>query len=103
MKFVLAFTIRSGGSAAENIVGSEAGQKLLSSWTPSQAATIREWVSRCDGNGGFAVIETDNAGELFKDLTTWNPWFEFQVYPVVDIGDATALQTQALATAKSAI
>jgi hypothetical protein len=103
MKFVLSFTLRASGSAAENIAGGEAGQKLLSSWLPSEAATIREWVSRCDGNGGFAVIETDNGADLFKDLTTWSPWFQFQVFPVIDIGDATPLQSEALATAKSAI
>ena len=58
MKFVLTDTQRSGGSAADNVAGGEAAQKLLSNLAPSPQATIREWLKRCDGNGGFAVLET---------------------------------------------
>ena len=103
MKFVLTYTTRSGGSAAETVAGGEAAQKLLANWTPSPAATIHQWVARCDGNGGFSVIETDNAGELLKDLSTWSPWLDFQVYPVVDILDATPLTQEALNVAKSVV
>jgi hypothetical protein len=103
MKFVLAYTERSGGSAADNVASGEAAQKLLSNWTPSQAATIHQWVQRCDGNGGFSVIETDNAGELYKDLMTWTPWIEFQVYPVLDILEATPITDEALCVAKSVV
>jgi hypothetical protein len=103
MKFVLAYTNRSGGSAAETVVAGEAAQKLLANWTPSPAATIHQWVSRADGNGGFSVIETDNAGELLKDLATWSPWLEFQVYPVVDILEASPITEAALHIAKAVI
>ena len=29
--------------------------------------TIYRWVTRCDGGGGFSVIETDNAENLLHD------------------------------------
>lgn len=58
-------------------------------WQPSDTATIREWVSRVDGNGGFSVIESDSAEDILKDLATWSSFLDFQVYPVVDIADAT--------------
>ena len=103
MKFVLAFTNRPGGSVADTISGAEAAQKLLANWTPSPAATIHQWVQRADGNGGFCVLETDNAGEMFKDLSTWSAWLDFQVYPVLDIMDAIPLSEEALNTAKSVI
>lgn len=103
MKFVLTYTQRNAGSAAENVAGGEAAQKLLGNWTPSAAATIHQWVQRCDGNGGFSVLETDDAGELLKDLTTWSPWLEFQVYPVVDILDATSLTQDAINVAKAVV
>jgi hypothetical protein len=103
MKFVLTYTQRTGGSAAENVAAGEAAQKLLANWTPSPSATIHQWVSRCDGNGGFSVIETDNAGDLLKDLTTWSPWLDFQVYPVVDILDATPFVQDAINAAKSVV
>ena len=103
MKFVLAYTQRSAGSAADNVAAGQAAEKLLSNWTPSPQATMHEWVQRCDGNGGFAVLETDNAGELYKDLATWNPWLEFQVYPVLDILEATPITSEALSLAKSVV
>jgi len=103
MKFVLTYTVRSGGSAADNVADGQAAEKLLSNWAPSPRATMHQWVQRCDGNGGFAVLETDDAGELYKDLATWTPWLEFQVYPVLDILEATPITSEALAIAKSVV
>jgi hypothetical protein len=101
VKFVLAFTVQSGGSEVERFEAVQRAQALLSEWQPSKSATIREWVSRCDGNGGFSVIETDNAAELLKDLSTWSSFLEFTVYPVVDITEATGVTAQAIAARQS--
>ena len=103
MKFALTYTQRSAGSAAENLASGEAAQKLLSNWAPHPQATIHQWVQRCDGNGGFGVLETDNAAELFKDLATWNPWLEFGLYPVLDIAEATPIASEALSVAKAVL
>lgn len=103
MKFVLAYTLRSGGSAADNVASGEAAQKLLTGWAPSPAATVHQWVQRCDGTGGFAVIETDNAAELYKDLATWSAWLEFQVHPVLDIIETMPITSEALSIAKSVL
>jgi hypothetical protein len=103
MKFVLAYTANSGSSAAENVASGEAAQKLLANWTPSPSATIHQWVQRCDGNGGFSVIETDNAADLFKDLATWSPWIKFEVFPVLDILDAVPVQQEAIEAARSVL
>lgn len=103
MKFVLSYTLRPGASAADNVASAEAAQKLLSSWTPSSAATIHQWVQRCDGNGGFSVLETENAAELYKDLSLWSAWLDFQVYPVLDIVESIPINTEVLNLAKSAL
>jgi hypothetical protein len=95
MKFVLSYTTRSAGSAAENAGSAEAAIKLLSNWAPSEAATIHLWVTRCDANGGFAVLETDNSADLYRDLATWAPWLEFQLHPVLDIQESTPLSQEA--------
>ncbi|MDP9336464.1 MAG: DUF3303 domain-containing protein, partial [Actinomycetota bacterium] len=97
LKFVLTFTAASGGSEVERFEAGKRAQALLSKWQPSKAATIREWLTRCDGNGGFSVIETDSATELLKDLTTWSSFLEFAVYPVVDIAESTPITAEALA------
>lgn len=102
MKFVLAYTMRDGGSATDRHEAAKAAQRLLANWQPSGAATIHEWMSRCDGNGGFSVIETDDGVELLKDLSTWGTYLEFTAYPVVDIGDATPATDAAIAAREGA-
>jgi hypothetical protein len=103
MKFVLSYTLRAGGSIEERVTGGEAAQKLLANWAPSDKATIHQWVQRCDGTGGFAVLENDDQAELFRDLAVWAPWLDFEVVPVLDIADATPIQQDALQKARSVL
>ena len=103
MKFVLAYTTREGSSAEDNLKSGESAQKLLANWTPSPSATIREWVQRCDGVGGFAVIETDNVKDLYRDLAVWSPWLQFNVHPVIEMLDAAALNEEAIQIASAVV
>jgi hypothetical protein len=103
MKFVLAYTTREGGNAEENLKSAESAQKLLVNWTPSPNASISEWVQRCDGTGGFAVLVTDNAKDLYRDLAVWSPWLKFDVHPVLDILEATSLTDEAIHIASGAL
>jgi hypothetical protein len=103
MKFVLAYTTRDGSTAEDNLKSAEAAQKLLVNWVPSPNANITEWVQRCDGTGGFAVLETENAKDLYRDLAVWSPWLKFEVHPVLDILDATPLTDEAIHIAAAAL
>ena len=103
MKFVLSYRERAGGSVEERVAAGEAAQKLLANWSPSDAATIHQWVQRCDGTGGFAVVETDSSADLFGDLAAWGPWLEFEVVPVLDIAEATPIAQDALHKARSVL
>jgi hypothetical protein len=94
MKFVLTYTFRDGGSAADREADTKRGLQLLSKFEPS--VQITEWVDRVDGNGGFALFEADDAGPLLKDIAIWAPVFEFNLYPVMDILEATPLQQAAV-------
>jgi hypothetical protein len=90
MKFVLVYKLR-GNDTAKGIDDSErSAQKLLTSWQPHAPEGISEWLTRVDGSGGFAVVETDDAAALWKDLATWTVWLEFEAIPVIDIGESTA-------------
>jgi hypothetical protein len=103
MKLVLVYSAREGGSVADNLEAAESAQKLLSKWAPNPSATILQWVQRCDGNGGFAVLQTEDMAALYKDLALWSSWLDFEIYPVLDIGDSTPLLAEALATARSVV
>ena len=103
MKFVLAYTTREGSDAEDNLKSAESAQKLIANWTPSPNANITEWVQRVDGDGGFCVMDTDNAKDMFRDLAVWSPWLKFDVYPVLDILDASPITDEAIHIASSVL
>ena len=77
MKFVLAYTWRDGGSAAEREQTMKRSMQLLGKFSPSDPTQIKEWVDRVD----YAPVgEGRQVGQ----------------YPVVDIGDAMPAQQEAL-------
>lgn len=94
MKFVLTYTLRAGGSAAENEAAQKRAQQLLSKFEPS--AQISEWVDRVDGEGGFAVMTSDDATALLRDLAIWTPFLSFELHPVVDVLEGTPMQQEAI-------
>ena len=50
-----------------------------------------EFLSRIDGEGGFAVIETDNQAGLLEGVSKFTTWLQFDIVPVVDIMDGVAV------------
>jgi hypothetical protein len=95
MKFVLTYTFREGGSLEEREAAAKRGMQLLAKFQPS--VQFSEWVNRVDGEGGFALFESDDATTLMKDIAIWAPIFHFDLHPVLDLLDATPLQQEAIA------
>jgi hypothetical protein len=87
MKYVLAWTNRLTGSAKDNEASVRRGLELFSKWQPPASSTFHQFVGRLDGNGGFAVVETDNPADLLDGAAKFGTNNEFQLYPVVDISD----------------
>jgi hypothetical protein len=94
MKFVLTYTFRDGGSVAEREAAEKRGMQLLAKFQPS--VQFSEWVDRVDGQGGFAVFESDDAATIMKDIAIWAPMFHFELYPVLDVLEATPVQQEAI-------
>jgi hypothetical protein len=44
-----------------------------------------------DGQGGFAVVETDNPASLADAPAKFSTWLEFAIDPVIDIMDNVAV------------
>ena len=101
MKYVLMFTPQEGGSEEERYEAARRAQQLLQKFTPAKSATIHQWVTRIDGQGGFSVVETDNEEDLLRDLTLWSSFVEFRCYPVIDIDRATPIVDAALRVRES--
>ena len=58
--------------------------------------TFKEFLGRVDGQGGFAVVETDDPALIAKDAATFTPWFDFGVHPVLEIADTAMIDATAV-------
>lgn len=96
MKFVISISFLRNGSAADN----EAAQRRLldvySNWKPPAGMTFNQFLSRCDGGGGFAVVETDNSADLIDATSKFGAFLDYQIYPVVEIADGVQASHEAL-------
>lgn len=95
MKFVIAWKPRAGGSHAENEAAAARFFDLHGSWTPSSETTIHQYVLRIDGEGGFAIIESDNPGDIAKTMFKFSPLVEYTAYPVVDSDNGFQMASEA--------
>ncbi len=92
MKYVVTWTPRANTteeSAARSL-------QVFGKWTPSEGAEFKEFLGRVDGQGGFAVVETDDPRLIAKDAATFTPWFDFNVHPVLEIADAAMIDAEAV-------
>ena len=93
MKYVMAFTNRLGGTGKENEEAVRRALGVYTKWQPPSGTTIHQFLGRVDAEGGFAVVETDNAADLLETASKFVPFINYQIYPVVDVGDwAQAVQ-----------
>lgn len=70
--------------------------QVFGKWAPPEGATFHEFVGRIDGGGGFAVVETDDVHGLMRDAFTFGAFFDWHVYPVVEIGEVAAAASEAV-------
>ena len=92
MKYVITWTPR------DNITEESAARSLqvFGKWAPSEGAVFKEFLGRVDGQGGFAVVETDDPKLIAKDAASFTPWFDFSVHPVLEIADTAMIDAGAL-------
>jgi len=93
MKYAMTWTNRLGGSGKDNEEASRRGVELFSKWEPPADTTFHQFVARCDAEGGFAIVETDNPSGLLAETMKFAPFNVFHIYPVVDMDEwASAAQ-----------
>ena len=90
MKYVVSWENRSNAteeSAARSL-------QVFGKWTPNEGATFKEFLSRVDGRGGYAVVETDDPSLILRDTALFSAFFDFRVDPVLEVADATAIEME---------
>ena len=95
MKYMVSWTFRLGGSASENEAAAKRILALYSTWTPPEGTTYHQFLGRADGNGGYAVIETDNP-QSWPTSPRSRQFAEWQIQPVLDIAEAVQIATEAI-------
>ena len=85
MKYAMTWTSRLGGSGKDNEVALHRALELFSKWQPPAGTTFHQFVGRVDGEGGYAIVETDNPAELLTETLKFVPFNAFQINPVVDM------------------
>ncbi|WP_238994639.1 DUF3303 domain-containing protein [Mycolicibacterium chubuense] len=83
----MTWTSRLGGSGEDNEKAMKRALELFSKWQPPAGTTFHQFVGRLDGEGGFAIVETDNSTELLTETMKFAPFNSFQIHPVVDMAD----------------
>jgi len=95
------FKPRFGGSAAENEAAIARALEVFSKWTPASDVTIHQFLARVDGEGGFAVVESDDPASAVRDVAKFVPFNEHTVYPVLDIAEAAGILAEGVEWRKS--
>jgi hypothetical protein len=84
VKYVVSWEPRAGGSFADNEASAARFDALAREWTPSDKTRIHQMVVRVDGEGGFAIIETDDPAALADSIYRFAPQKKYTLHPVVD-------------------
>jgi hypothetical protein len=102
MKFIVQWTTRPGSDAKDNVKSTERLLQAFGSWTPPAEWTISEFIARVDGRGGQLICETDDLASIDRAVAQYLAWLDYDVIPVVDIGDGVANLATGIAWARSA-
>jgi hypothetical protein len=70
--------------------------QVFSKWVPSSDVVFEQFLGRVDGQGGYAVVTTDNPAAVARDMAIFGTWFEMSVVPVLELADLTAQATDAV-------
>ena len=69
---------------------------VFSKWAPDPKVTFHQFLSRIDGGGGYAVVETDDPKAIARDMSIFGSWFDMQVHPVLEMADGAAIGGEAV-------
>ena len=96
MKYLVTWTARAGASAADNEEAVKRSLAVYSKWSPAADATFHQFLTRLDGTGGCAIVETDNPASVAEGPAKFAPYFDFEVTPMLDITDGVPLLSEAI-------
>jgi hypothetical protein len=101
MLFQVNYTTRAGGSAKENEESAKRTLALFAKWSPPVGMEVKSFYARADGRGGTVMVETDDVKALVDGPAKFGAINDFEIVPVIDIGEAVPILSEALEWADS--
>jgi hypothetical protein len=86
-KYLVTWKVRQNGTAQQNHDDAKKNLATFAKWTPPAGQDFQQFLARVDGQGGYAVVDTNDPASLTDGPSKFGTWFEFEVIPVVDIAD----------------
>ena len=96
MKYVLTWWERPGGSCSEVEAAQERILSIFQQYEIPESMNITEFVVRVGEFGGYMVVETEVPTDIHK-LTTIFAGFQAKLEPVLDVTEAVAAESEAIA------
>ena len=96
MKYLVTWRERPTGSAAEYEAAQKRVLSVFAVWDMPESLTFHQFLVRVGEFGGYAVVETEDPAALQR-LSTAFAVFQFRVEPVMDVMDAVAAESDAIA------
>ena len=101
MKYVLTWWERPGGSPADYEAAQKRVLDVFRHWKMPSTLTFHQYLIRVGEFGGYAVVETDSLADVHK-FTTAFAMLKFRIEPVLDVMEAAAAESEAIAWRDSA-
>jgi hypothetical protein len=85
--FLTAYMPRGEGSeeAAKRV------QQIYGQWKPPAGVEIKAFYSLADGSGGIVISEATSAAAILEAISPFAPYLDYNVTPIVDIGEAVSI------------
>lgn len=96
MKYAMVWKERPYGSAQAAEAGQERVLNLMQNWTAPESVAIHQFLVRLGEYGGIAILETTDLAAIHQ-MTSSFAMFEFQIWPMMEVGDALAAEGAAVA------
>ena len=96
-KYVMTWKPHVGGNTADNEASYKRVLAVFAKWSPPSELTFHEFLSRADGQGGYAVVSTDDVAVAAREIAKFTADNEFELVPVLEIADGVGLGQEAAA------
>jgi uncharacterized protein DUF3303 len=92
MLFQVSYKVKASGNEAQD----KRIMQVFAKWKPPAGLEIKAHYGRSDG-GGFLIVEANSVPPLIEANAVYSTWLDYEVTPIVEIGEAVPALDRAYA------